>query len=339
MALEKRGEQWSARVRDASGKQHRVSLHTSNEAEARAKYVELKAAMRRGLQVGGAQPNSTLADAFDRAMLMHYKGRKSERTVEFHKAAVFAAVRPSTKLADLGAEHYAAIVRSQREKGNSDTTLNRVFQTLGKVLALAHGWRMMPIAAPTVPRFAEPEGRKRVFTVAEEAAIVAEFQRRGDAYMADLTVFLIDTGFRLGEFVRRDRQAHHAERRAFEVWETKAGTGRTLPLTPRAHAAALRLLAEPTRTKDSIESRWATMRRNIGMEADKQFVIHALRHTCCSRLWRGGMPIAQVMKWMGHHDIKTTMGYTHLIDWRCASCCSTDALPVRAHPWRLLGSR
>jgi integrase len=315
MAMEKRGNVWSARIRDAAGQQHRVSLHTTDEGEARVKYLTLRKAMRNGAKVGGAQPNSTLADAFDRAILMHYRGRKSERTVGFHRKAVEASVKPSTRLADIGAEHYAAVVRDQLAKGNSQTTLNRIFQTWGKVMALAHAWKMLPEHAPAMPKFAEPEPRKRVYTLDEEAAIVAEFNRCGDARMADLTIFLIDTGLRLGEWLRWDRQCHHVERHAFEVWETKAGTGRTIPLTTRAHEAALRLRVAPAQTKDSIESRWQTMRRNIGQQADAQFVIHALRHTCCTRLWRTGkFSAAQIMKWMGHKDIQTTMSYTHLLD-------------------------
>jgi integrase len=315
MALEKRGNSWTARIKDASGQRVRVTLNTADEHEARVKYRDLLKALKDGKTIGTQQPNSTLADAWDRALLMHYRTRKSLRTVEFHQKAVYASIKPTTRLRDIGVDHYAALVRDQLAKGNSEVTMNRVFQTFGKVLSLAHGWHMMSAPAPAMPKYSEPEGRIRVYTRVEEQAIIAEFARRGDQRMADLTVFLVDTGFRLGEYLRRDRQQYHGGREAFEVWETKAGTGRTLPLTARANEAIQRLLAEPGLTKDSIESRWLTMKRNIGQAQDAQFVLHALRHTCCTRLWRSKeMNAAQIMRWMGHKDIKTTQRYTHLVD-------------------------
>ncbi|NKF15243.1 tyrosine-type recombinase/integrase, partial [Rhizobium phaseoli] len=47
--------------------------------------------------------------------------------------------------------------------------------------------------------------------------------------------------------------------------------------------------------------------------SDDKFVPNMLRHTCASRLvFSKGIPLPQVMLWMGHRDIQTTMRYAHL---------------------------
>ena len=39
---------------------------------------------------------------------------------------------------------------------------------------------------------------------------------------------------------------------------------------------------------------------------------HILRHTCASRLVRGGVDIRRVQMWLGHQTLQMTMRYAHL---------------------------
>ena len=57
---------------------------------------------------------------------------------------------------------------------------------------------------------------------------------------------------------------------------------------------------------------WNRVRSVMGLENDQQFVIHALRHTCASRLVQGGVSLAVIREWMGHKHIRSTMIYAHL---------------------------
>ena len=40
--------------------------------------------------------------------------------------------------------------------------------------------------------------------------------------------------------------------------------------------------------------------------------LHCLRHTFISRAANNGVPIHLVMKWAGHSELETTMGYLHI---------------------------
>lgn len=65
----------------------------------------------------------------------------------------------------------------------------------------------------------------------------------------------------------------------------------------------------------SYDAAWETRWR--GRATEREYVtFHDLRHTCASHLVMGtwGLPLTelQVMKWMGHSDLKTTQRYMHL---------------------------
>ena len=63
---------------------------------------------------------------------------------------------------------------------------------------------------------------------------------------------------------------------------------------------------------DQAINAWQWVRKLMGLQHDKEFVLHALRHTCASRLLNKGVDIVSIRDWLGHADISTTMIYAHL---------------------------
>jgi integrase len=57
---------------------------------------------------------------------------------------------------------------------------------------------------------------------------------------------------------------------------------------------------------------WAWARKQIGLKDDNEFIIHALRHTCASRLVNKGIDLYVVKEWLGHSSIQVTERYAHL---------------------------
>ena len=52
-------------------------------------------------------------------------------------------------------------------------------------------------------------------------------------------------------------------------------------------------------------------KKKLGMEHEKDFVMHSLRHTCITRLLNKKIGIEVVQKIVGHKDIRMTQRYNH----------------------------
>jgi integrase len=95
---------------------------------------------------------------------------------------------------------------------------------------------------------------------------------------------------------------------------TKSGKGRHVPLTPRAEAALLLMLASPVHGKvrgDGLYQRFIRACNEAGIEGVK---LHTCRHTCASRLVQKGVDLYRVQRWLGHSSPTLTMRYSHLRD-------------------------
>jgi integrase len=305
----KRGKTWYADLRDHGG--GRVSLRTGDETVARLKASQLERDAYLGVTrvVERAAVGPTLGEAWNRAYRLHWAGDKSIRTVEMRERAVYASIPATTPLAQVGGL-VEKLVADQQAKGNTLTTINRNMCALRTVLKLAVEWGMLA-AVPKLPTFKEGDRRTFTFSPADEARLIEGFMDANKPAMANLVIVLIDTGARLGELVAREKLAH--EGATMRLWGTKNGGERTIPLTPRAQSALSAWLAGPVLNKDMVEHHWAQLRRNLGEQGNAGWIIHALRHTCCTRLLRSGLDVALVRLWMGHLDIATTMIYAHLV--------------------------
>lgn len=307
MSLRKRNGIWHIDLSVEGAPRYRDSTHTRDLTIAKAKHAEVERALRLGHDLAaGRRPSATLAELFDRALRMHWRGQRGIGTIHQHRDVLCDLLGPQTPVAAVPGRVPGLVERLH--EGRAPGTVNRILQTLRKALALGVEYGYLA-QAPKLPRFKEAAGRKRIYDDAEEAAIVRFF----DAYEPDmgrLTRILFATGWRLSEALKRDKIVLHPG--AVQVWDTKAsGPGRTIPCSPATRALLVAWLDGPEWTKDQVEWRWRRMREALGL--GEEAVIHAIRHTTCTRLLRGGMSVAKVMLWMGHRDPQTTMRYTHLV--------------------------
>lgn len=90
-----------------------------------------------------------------------------------------------------------------------------------------------------------------------------------------------------------------------------------MPLTPRAISAIQAHTGAPDGPFANIDQQrfratWNAAKGEVGLERDDDVVPHVLRHTCASRLVRGGIDIRRVQMWLGHQTLQMTMRYAHL---------------------------
>lgn len=317
MALELRNGVWRIRAM-VDGKRIQQSTHTGDKKLAQRIHDKVIAEVVLGLHQMLKPDVPTLQEAFDAAMRSHYAHKKSKNMVRYNYQTLDRLIGGKTSLAAINEDTMNDLVSSLTAEGSAPGTINRKLALLSKLLRLNERFLSR---LPKVPLQQEYEGRIRYLSDSEEEALLKAIRHRISTtkdtrwtQMERLFIVLVDTGMRLGEALALKWDAIDHEKQTVHIWVSKGDKPRTLPLTQRAYSALrsqIGVLFEDL-TKDRVEHRWQTLRKELRLEHDEQFVIHCLRHTCCTRLIKSGLNIHKVQLWMGHKDIKTTLRYTHL---------------------------
>lgn len=311
------------------GKRVRRSLGTQDEGEARKLAAEYVAGVR--VATGRTTSRATLRQAHRRAMAEHWSGTKGQRTVERNAQLVMGILGPDTLVTRVGLDQITKLVNDLRAAGNKDSSINRKLSWLSKLLRLCQRWGYID-AVPYIPRLKESRGRLRVITPAEERELFARAAAAGYHEELDLWKVLLDTGCRVSELLRLTHRAVDLEAYQITLWDTKNGSFRTVPLTQRALGilSGRRALAgdDPVffpehryphvghsaqqKLANRIGLRWNAIREQMNLQADPEFVIHALRHTFASRLVQRGADLYTVQRLLGHSSIRQTEVYAKL---------------------------
>lgn len=232
-----------------------------------------------------------------------------ERFIE--ECDAILAGRPVAGFSQVDLDHLIATLRG---RGNSNATINRKLSAVGKLLK--KGASMGEVhALPEFRRLKGRAGRLRFLEFEEEDRLFSAIRLRSEDYFR-LSVFLVDSGARLGEAIGLRWNDINDGRATF--WLTKSNRSRTIPLTARARAAveAAGHKRGPGPFAGIRQHRyravWNEAKDAVGLADDADVVPHILRHTCASRLVRGGVDIRRVQTWLGHQSLQMTMRYAHL---------------------------
>jgi len=203
-------------------------------------------------------------------------------------------------------------------RGNKPATVNRTLEVLKTMLKYKKmEWDYIKLAKV-------PKGRIRVIAKEEELQVAKLFtetthsdKRYFYADMADLVVCLVDTGMRLGEMLKLKYKDISFENNLISIWINKGGRPRSIPMTKRVRAIMESRQTIDGKspfhlTNDMAGTAWQWVRKTMGLDNDREFVLHALRHTCASRLLFKGVDLVTIKEWLGHADIQTTMRYAHM---------------------------
>ena len=314
MSLELRNGIWRIRAM-VGGKRIQQSTNTGDKKLAQRIHDKVIAEAVLGLHNMIKPDVPTLKEAYDSAIRSHYAHKKSKGTVRANYATLERLIGGSTSLAAIDEDTMDKLVETLTAEGLAPGTINRKLALLSKLLRLneRHLSRL-----PKIPLQEEYEGRIRYLTDEEELVILKAIAHRKDdpmwQLMERLVIVLLDTGMRLGEALALRWDSIDHENQTVHIWVSKGDKPRTIPLTKRAYSALRSQLGVVFEafTKDRVEHRWKTIRKELRLEHDEGFVIHCLRHTCCTRLIKRGMNLHKVQLWMGHKDLKTTLRYVHL---------------------------
>ena len=195
-------------------------------------------------------------------------------------------------------------------------TINRKLAALSKLCTYSRGVKGFQFTWGLPLIEYETENNKREFVVSKELEskllMTARLNYRDDE--ADLWECLIFTGCRVSELLNltwdkiKDGFLH--------LVDTKTGDDRFVPIFDEVEKILAKRkkmgLEKPFPLSiHAVEHAWRMVRKKLGMEQEKDFVMHSLRHTCITRLLKRKIGIEVVQKIVGHKDIRMTQRYNH----------------------------
>lgn len=304
-----------------SGKDRvRSTWPTLAEAEAAEKEILARRqaqALTVQLSAQKGDTTKTLQDCYDRTYREVWRGTKGERTTIMNAKAMVALLGPDTPVTVINSEVLAEAMDDLEDMGNTGATINKKMSTVNVMLkgAKARGWLKY---VPDVQRRREASQRIYWYTEEDERGMVEACYMLGLPELADFITFAIDTGFRRSELLRLRVSDYHDGVVRLHAGETKNDDGRSIPATEPVKAIIEKAKAAGhTRvfnglTEAILRTQWSHLRETLGKSDDPKYIVHVLRHTTATRLAIAGASAPQIMAYMGHRAIQTSMRYIHL---------------------------
>lgn len=299
---------------------------TKGSGESWEAYVRLQVSL--GKPIEEDSPSSPHSLTWGHALKLakeHWQGTKNERMAVANAMEVVDHFGPTQPMSKAKQAEVSAFVQSLRKregqakgKNLSSATINRKMAALSLLVRIAKEQGATGITISTV-RLKEAEGRLRFLTREEEAEVINDMANNEGKAFADFVALALDTGGRLSELLQlrlKDVQINGDKAAiVFRGVTTKSGKSRAVPLTKRALAI---MESHPEGwpkhwNQHTITHAWARMRERIGKSDDTEFVFHACRHTCATRLLEATGNLVVVRDWLGHSDIRVTTRYTKVV--------------------------
>lgn len=332
MATRKKGNKWRTEF-VLQGQRYVRYFDEENQGKSWEAYVRLQVSLGNPLDTStdsGAskkttQGNLTLGDCFELACL-DWRGSKNERMAVANAEDILSILGKDKPVQSLTQDDMDSLVQQLRKRGGQGKTLtpatiNRKMASLSKMLTKAKAKAKGEPVMVSVKLLREPEGRIRYLSYEEERMVLKDLQENEGQVYADFVAVAIDTGARLTELLKyRPRDIVQRSSGTFLTFRgatTKSGKSRSVPLTARAVEILGRYPEGwPKRWTypHVITHAWARMRERLGMQEDTEFVFHACRHTCATRLLEATGNLVLVKDWLGHSDIRTTTRYTKVVN-------------------------
>lgn len=316
----KRGEKYRVSVM-VDGKRTTRTVNTLAEAQKTAS--DLRTGRTGALSTHELWNLRQTVDAFTEARLKSHRTKSNNlRWVSTHILAYFGPRLRVNAIDDVALTEF---VDHNRKHGYSASTMHVMNATIRSMLNFAHARGHRSERAPVVKGDKIRNGRIRFMTHEEEARLLAFFRSAGMEKYAEVTEFLVDTGARKSEMLHLKWQDIDLRTGRITFWETKTNEPRTVRMTKRVKdVLRVRNVGEKVCDKfvfadisdTLLYKAWREMRECLGFIDDNQFVLHMLRHTCCTRLLANNVDIRTVQQWMGHSSLQMTQRYAHFIPQR-----------------------
>lgn len=253
----------------------------------------------------GAPEAISLAAGIATARGALWNGSTNEDLNYAHLAFFEKVLGGKTDLATLTGHQVRQVVRELERAGKSAATINRYLSHFRTFLTWCRkdGLDARDPEDIDWPWQKEYAGRLRWLSFEEEDQLLELLPEN----TAKLVKVAIATGCRREELM--GARLDQVRANAFDIWKTKNQEARTVPLAPETAQMLRELLSGDMPSKRSLRRHWDAAKKKMGLEKDEEFVFHACRHTCATRMVDADVDIRVIQEWLGHKRIETTLRY------------------------------
>ncbi|WFU47307.1 site-specific integrase [Sinorhizobium terangae] len=213
-----------------------------------------------------------------------------------------------------------ASFRDERLRSVAPSTAVRELAILSHVIEVAIRDWGLPLSRNVVKLVRRPvirNERSRRLTGDEEQRLLDACAGGKIPFFKTLIILAIETGMRRGEILGLQWCDISHNRRVISLKMTKNGSGREVPLSPRAFDALTewKTRADPDQPRvfpmapGSLEQAWY---RLLTRAEVTELRFHDLRHEGVSRLFERGLNVIEVSSISGHKELRMLKRYTHL---------------------------
>ena len=318
----------------ARGDTYYVEYRVNGKIKKRSTRVKVKDGIRKARQAAEAllqgqaynvtedkdnERRMTLKEALDR--VYKQKWSKNKDTVgPLQKAKVLKEILgEDTYLDEIDSLAISNLQDELSDRNISPTTINRYMAVLKLVFNMATEMWGQSLKKPYIPRHKEKKGRLRYLTDDEEQFLEDYLVQSEDKLVySELFTCLLDTGMRFAELNELQYDDINFDDNVIHCWRNKGDRPRTIPMTDRVYTILWQQKklyggTHPFRLSyDTAHNLFTKFKKALGKEDDNDLCIHALRHTCASRLVQRGVELYTVKEILGHSSIQVTEKYAHL---------------------------
>ena len=208
---------------------------------------------------------------------------------------------------------------SRRRSQRSIASVHRELTLLRRIfnVAVREGWMLRnPFhAGDPLISVADERQRERILTIDEERRLLECCDADRRRHLLPIIICALDTGMRSGELFKLRWRDIDFEKKliTIQAFNTKTMRERRVAMTARILRAMMTMARGDGSDlvfgiTDTVKKAWGSVRKAAGLE-DVRF--HDLRHTAATRLVRGGLPLAEVGRILGHTQPQTTYRYVN----------------------------